>query len=165
MRENVDERTGNMREKELGEIEDFWRYMARNGSQVRKQMNKRGSIMSILRALITYKWEIVLDIQKVLGDRARLDDTGAGKQLNEGIHQLQEKHKQELAHLKEEKQDSLRRAFAEAAEQIGELQRESAQKLKQLAQNRQSLKVDMARILEQREQSSSFVSLKSEMCI
>lgn len=86
MRENVDERTGNMRGKELGEIEDFWRYMARNGSQVRKQMNKRGSIMSILRALITYKWEIVLDIQKVLGDRARLDDTGASKQLNEEIH-------------------------------------------------------------------------------
>ena len=101
----------------------------------------------------------------MLGDRARLDDTGAGKQLNEGIHQLQEKHKQEPAHLEEEKQDALRRDFADAAEQIEELYRESAQKLKQMAQDRQSLMVDMARILEQREQSSSFVSLKSEMRI
>ena len=152
MWENVDERIGNMREKELVEIEDFWGYMARNGSQVRKHMNTRGSAMSILRTLIKYKQEIVLDIQKEFKDGVQLDDTGAGRQLNEEINQLQEKHRKELAQLEDEKQDALRRGFAEAAEQIEELQRESAQKLEQMAQDRESLKVDMARILEEREQ-------------
>ena len=152
MWENVDEMTGNMREKELIETEDFWGYMARNDSQVRRHMNTRESAMSILRTLIKHKLDIVLDIQKELGDGVRLDDTGAGRQLNEEIHRIQEKHRQELADLEKEKQDALRRRDAESVEQIEELQRENAQKLQQMAQDRESIKVDMARILEEREQ-------------
>ena len=152
MWESVDEATGNMREKALIETEDFWGYMAQNGSQVRRHMNTRASAMSILRALIKDKLDIVLDIQKELGDGVRLDDTGAGRQLNEEIHKIQEKHKQELADLEKEKQDALRRRDAESVEQIEELQRENAQKLEQMAQDRESIKVDMARILEEREQ-------------
>ena len=152
MWENVDEGTGNMREKELVETEDFWGYMARNGSQVRRHMNTRESAMSILRTLIKHKRDIVLDIQKELGDGVRLDDTGAGRQLNEEIHKIQEKHRQELADLEKEKQDALRRRDAESVEQIEELQRENARKLEQMARDRENIKVDMARLLEEREQ-------------
>ena len=152
MWENVDEGTGNKREKELIETEDFWGYMARNGSQVRQHMNTRESAMSILRTLIKHKRDIVLDIQKELGDGVRLDDTGAGRQLNEEIHKIQEKHRQELADLEKEKQDALRRRDAESVEQIEELQRENAQKLEQMARDRESIKVDMAKLLEEREQ-------------
>ena len=141
-----------MREKELIETEDFWGYMARNGSQVRRHMSTRESAMSVLRALIKHKRDIVLDIQKELGDGVRLDDTGAGRQLNEEIHKIQEKHRQELADLAKEKQDALRRRDAESVELIGELQRENARKLEQMAQDRESIKVDMARLLEEREQ-------------
>ena len=59
------------------------------------------------------KQEIVLEIQKELGDRVQLDDTGAGRQLNEEINQLQEKHTQEFAQFEEEKQEALRRGFGE----------------------------------------------------
>ena len=152
MWENVDEGTGNMREKELIKTEDFWGYMARNGSQVRRHMNTRASAMSILKTLIKHKRDIVLDIQKELGDGVQLDDTGAGRQLNEEIHKIQEKHRQELADLENEKQDALRRRDAESVEQIEELQRENAQKLKQIAQDREIIKVDMAKILEEHEQ-------------
>ena len=126
--------------------------MARNGSQVRRHMNTRASAMSILETLIKHERDIVLDIQKELKDGKRLDDTGAGRQLNEEIHKIQEKHRQELADLENEKQDALRRRDAESVEQIEELQRENAQKLKQIAQDREIIKVDMAKILEEHEQ-------------
>lgn len=90
MWKNVDEGTGNMREKSLSEIEDFWCYMAQNGSQVRRHMNTRESAMSIFRALIKDRLDGVLDIQKELGSGVRLDGTRAGRQLNEDKHKIQE---------------------------------------------------------------------------
>ena len=152
MWENVDEGTGSMREKELIDTEDFWGYMAQNGSQVRRHMNTRGSAVSIFRALIKDKLDIVLDIQKELGDNVRLDDTGAGRALNEEIHELQEKYKRDIADLEKEKQEALRRGYAESVEQIEEIQRENAQKLEQMAQDRQNTEVYMVRLLEEREQ-------------
>ena len=126
--EKVDEGTGKMRERGLIETEDFWGYVAQNGSQVRRHMNTREFAMSILRTLIKDKLDIVLDIQKELGNGVRLDDTGAGRQLNKEILKVQEKHRQELADLEKEKLDALRRRDAESVKLIEELQRENAQK-------------------------------------
>ena len=81
-----------------------------------------------------------------------MEHTGAGRQLNGKIHKVQEKHRQELAGLEKEKLDALRKRDAESVKQIKELQRENAQKLEQMAQARESIRVDMARILELREQ-------------
>lgn len=61
-----------MREKEFVETEDFRGYKARNDSLVRRNMYTRESAMSILGTEL----DIVLDIQKELGDGVRLDDTG-----------------------------------------------------------------------------------------
>ncbi|KAK0510284.1 hypothetical protein JMJ35_007678 [Cladonia borealis] len=149
MWENVDEGTGNMREKELIETEAFWGYMKQHGSQVRQHTtNTRESAMSILGTLIEKKSDIVLDIQKELKDGMRLDNTGAGRQLTKAIDEIREKYRQDLEKLKKEKQD----ADAESAEQIEELQRQRRQELEQINQERKKMEVDMARLLEQKAQ-------------
>ena len=152
MWENVDEGTGEMRENELIKTEDFWGYMKQNGSEVRRHMNTRESAMFILRTFTKDKLDIVLDIQKELGDGVRLDATSAGRQLNEEIHKIQEKHRQKLADLEKGKRDALQRRDEQSVEQIEELLREHAQKLEQMARDRESIKVDMAKLLEERKQ-------------
>ena len=94
--------------------------MAQNDSQVRRHMNTQESATSILRTLIKDKLDIVLDIQKELGNGVRLDDTGAGRQLNKEIHKVHKKHRQELADLEKEKLDALRRRDAESVKLIEE---------------------------------------------
>ena len=162
MWENVDDSTGDMREKELIETEDFWGYMKQHGSEVRRHAtNTRESAMSILETLIEEKSDIVLDIQKELRDGVRLDNTGAGRELTKAINEIREKYEKELAELKKDKQE----ADAESAKQIEKCEKEYAQKLEQIAQERKSLEVDMARLLEQKAQDRKSMEVEMERLV
>ncbi|OBS23311.1 hypothetical protein FPOA_03860 [Fusarium poae] len=107
MWELVEPDTGNRREKELEETEEFWGFMKRHGSQIRRHQNTEESAREILRMFVPETADIqpemvALAIQKELADEHKtLDQTGAGQLLDGTWAKEKEALKRELEEVRE----------------------------------------------------------------
>jgi hypothetical protein len=148
----VDERTGDAREAELVREEDFWGYMAKRGSKVMRHYGDRESAMRIVKKIVKQHQkgdgDITLRIQKEIVDEGMdLNDTAAGKHINEEINRLNEKHKKEL---EQERKEALAKRDSESAESIAKLQRNFEEKIAKGEKDREDLKVGFEKLQEQR---------------
>jgi hypothetical protein len=148
MWEKVDKQTGEKREEELVTTPDFWGYMCDKGSKImRHTHNDRESAMVILKHIIRMREEVVLAIQKeIIEDGLNLDETGAGRQINEDILALQGKHRKEIRELEKDMKDALRRKDQDSVASILELQKETKEKMEEIMKDRDTLRVDMAKL-------------------
>jgi hypothetical protein len=151
----VDERTGDNREAELVREEDFWGYMANRGSKVMRHYGDRESAMRIVKKIVKQHQkgdgDITLRIQKEIVDEGMdLNDTAAGKHINEEINRLNEKHKKELESLEQERKEALAKRDLESAESIAKLQRNFEEKIAKGDKDREDLKVGFEKLQEQR---------------
>jgi myosin heavy subunit len=148
----VDETDGNEREQELIQTEQFWGYMWKNGSTVIRHNNSRQSAMAIIDAVIRARKRVTLVIQREMVKEGRdLDETSAGRQLNEDINKERQKHKREMKELQEEMQRAMQEQNQEAAQQIAQLQDELARKLEQGRAAQERLKADLETLQQERE--------------
>ncbi|XEV04393.1 hypothetical protein FSHL1_009680 [Fusarium sambucinum] len=108
MWELVEPEIGNRREKELEETEEFWGFMKRHGSQIRRHQNTEESAREILSMFVPETPEIqpeivALAIQKELADEHKtLDQTSAGLLLDGTWAKEKEALKRELEEVREE---------------------------------------------------------------
>jgi hypothetical protein len=149
---NVEPNLGATREKELVETEDFWGYMKRSGSTVVRHMGTRTSAMQILERLLKRRHEMTLAIQQEINIEGRdLDDTGAGRQVNEDILKERERHQRELRELESDMREAMDAKNHEAEEQIRQLQKDLQEKIDQGERDRKTLQTDLEKLQADRE--------------
>ncbi|GAP84701.1 putative zinc finger C2H2 [Rosellinia necatrix] len=154
-----DEGLGQKREVELIERDDFWGWMMRQGSQVRRHYNTWESAMELLKIYVSSAEKpIPLQIQmEIVDQKITLDETGAGQELDSALSKEREKMKQELADIAEmqaEMEAEMREALAVRDEQtalmLEESRRELTEKLVELERDREGLKVSFESMYEER---------------
>jgi len=148
----VEPNLGAAREKELVETEDFWGYMKRSGSSVVRHMGTRTSAMQILELLLNRCHEMTLAIQQEINVEGRdLDDTGAGRQVNEDILKERERHQRELRELESDMREAIDAKNHQAEEQIRQLQKDLQDKIDQGERDRETLQTNLEKLQEDRE--------------
>ena len=89
-------------EEELCSKEDFWGDMIEHGASVKRFAGEQNSALQIILSLAR-KPPVTLDIQRELVDEEKpFGKTAAGNTVNEELHRLEEKYKQEIRRFQEE---------------------------------------------------------------
>ena len=102
MWEEVDERRGSERERELASEEDFFKPALDKGAMMCRHNNTRGSAQQLVQ-LLTRKHPMPLQIQlEIVNLQKSLCDTSAGIQLNEELRAQAQRHRHELEELRRE---------------------------------------------------------------
>lgn len=145
---------GAQRERELMDQEDFWGYMYKRGSKIRRHTDQydRSSALAILHEIVAQRNPVVLRIQKEMSDGLELEQTKAGQQLNADIIKEREKHSRELEELQREKEEALAAANQEAADQISQIQAELAKKIQDGEESQKRLRIDLQKLQAEREE-------------
>jgi hypothetical protein len=125
------------------------------GSKVMRHYGDRDSAMRILKIIKQHQkgdGDITLRIQKEIVDQGmELNDTAAGRHINEEINLLNEKHKEELKSLEQERKEALVKRDLESAESIAMLQRNFEEKIAREEKDREDLKVGFEKLQQQQE--------------
>ncbi|OTA56918.1 hypothetical protein K449DRAFT_387310 [Hypoxylon sp. EC38] len=147
-----DEGIGVKHEKELIDTEDFWGFMVRQGSQVRRHYNTKESAMGLLQIFVSSSDPpVTLKIQEEMVDaHRRLDETSAGKELDSVLAQEREKYKRELEEMKAEMKEALLIRDNEMTEIIVQSQRELLAKIDRIDRDREQMKVSLEAIYSER---------------
>lgn len=148
----ANEDIGVKREKELVETEEFWGWMTRQGSQVRRHHNTKKSAKDLLQIFVSSNdAPITLKIQEEIVDKHKnLDETGAGIELDSAMAQERERSRRELEEMKDEMKQALAARDHETAEIIRQSQQELLDKIQNLDRDRQELKVSFENLYKER---------------
>jgi hypothetical protein len=124
------------REEELIHTEDFWGSMCAQGSQVLRWFGEQTSALAALEVLLTeYDKEgsITVQIQRELVDERRdLWDTSAGREVADGLVQIQKAFRKELEDLKVSYKQAMFAKDQEAAREVALAQAEVEKELQQV---------------------------------
>lgn len=147
-----DEDIGVKHEKELVETEDFWGFMVRQGSQVRRHYNTKESAKGLLQIFVSSNDPpVALKIQEEMVDaHRRLDETSAGRELDGVLAQEREKYRRELEEMKAEMKEALLIRDNEMTEIILQSQRELLAKIESIDRDREQMKVSLESIYSER---------------
>ncbi|KAI1439730.1 P-loop containing nucleoside triphosphate hydrolase protein [Annulohypoxylon stygium] len=147
-----DEGMGVKRERELIETEEFWGWMTRQGSQVRRHHNTEDSARDLLKIFVTSKEApITLKIQEEIVDKHKeLNETSAGIELDSALAVEREKYRRELEEMKSEMKEALAARDNETAEIIRQNQQEVLDNIKKLDRDRQELRVSFEKMYQER---------------
>ncbi|KAI0838300.1 hypothetical protein F5Y06DRAFT_269093 [Hypoxylon sp. FL0890] len=147
-----DEGIGVKHEKELVETEDFWGFMVRQGSQVRRHYNTRQSARELLQIFVSSNDPpVALKIQEEMVDaHRRLDETSAGRELDSILAQEREKYRREFEEMKAEMKEALTARDIEMTEIIRQSQRELLDKIEAIDRDRQEMKVSLENMYSER---------------
>ncbi|UZP37034.1 hypothetical protein NXS19_004850 [Fusarium pseudograminearum] len=156
MWELVETDIGDRREKELEETEEFWGFMKRYGSQLRRHYNNEDSARNILSMFVPEAHEVrpemvTLAIQKELADDNKtLDQTSAG-QLLDGTWA---KEKEALQRELEEVRDAVKTANEERDHMMAKLlqdqQNEMNATVQKMREEQDKLRVTMEELHQER---------------
>ncbi|KAI2471104.1 P-loop containing nucleoside triphosphate hydrolase protein [Annulohypoxylon bovei var. microspora] len=143
---------GVKRENELVQTEEFWGWMTRQGSQVRRHHNTWESAKDLLQIFVSSNdAPITLKIQEEIVDKHKnLNETSAGIELDSALAQEREKYRRELDEMKTEMKEALAARDHETAEIIRQTQQEVLDKIKHLDRDRQELKVSFENMYQER---------------
>jgi DNA repair exonuclease SbcCD ATPase subunit len=143
---------GEEREKMLLSKPDFWGYMVRQGSRVFRHDGSKASGWKMVHHILSKNSSIALAIQRqMIDDGEALDGTDAGRVLQKELLESQEKHRQEMKDLSESMATAIRNKEFEAAAQIQQLRDELDAKNSRTADELESLKINMQRMLEDKD--------------
>lgn len=150
MWEQVDEKVGLSREKELEETEDFWGYMLGKGSRIERHMNTPESARRIVEIFISKghpSSPVLLAIQdEMVNNNKDLDKTEAGRGLDGVLAIEREKFRRELEQTRQEMQEAIDLRDKESQEELSKQQAESEKRLKQLQVQQMELKTTMEKL-------------------
>ncbi|KAI1401328.1 P-loop containing nucleoside triphosphate hydrolase protein [Hypoxylon fuscum] len=149
----ADEELGVKREKELIETEEFWGWMTRNGSQVKRHYDTKVSAKKLLQTFVSSSDTPIekLKIQEEIVDRHKnLDQTGAGIELDSAMAQEREKFRKDIEEMKAEMKEAREARDLEAAKSIEETRQEVSDKIKSLERDRQDLKISFETMYKER---------------
>jgi hypothetical protein len=86
--EEIAESVGALRERELGETEDYWGWMKQHGSRITRHYNTKESAMRLIDHCFSNDQSVALEIQEEMVDLGReLHQTEAGKELERELVQ------------------------------------------------------------------------------
>lgn len=136
------------REQELKESDDFWAGMIRRKSKVLRQDQDAVSAQMIIRYILAQRHQVTLQIQKEMASGTTLDQTSAGREVNEEINRLREHHEKEM--------NLLRAQFSEAdavyKEELKAMQAKIEKKMKEEREDKERMKVTMHELQTQRDE-------------
>ncbi|KAI0886793.1 P-loop containing nucleoside triphosphate hydrolase protein [Annulohypoxylon maeteangense] len=143
---------GVKRENELVNTEEFWGWMTRQGSKVRRHHNTETSAKNLLQIFVSStNAPIKLKIQEEIVDKHKqLSETSAGIELDSALAQEREKYRRELEEMKEEMKEALAARDNETANIIRQTQQEVLDKIKNLDRDRQELRVSFEKMYQER---------------
>lgn len=108
MWDKVGEREGNEREKELLNTGNFWGDLKKDRAKVRRLNDSVLSAAGLVEELITMS-PVTLKIQKEIAiEKKTLDQTDAGRSVDEALNNLKREHKENLAMVTQDLQNAIR---------------------------------------------------------
>lgn len=134
----VSRRTGEKREKELLDTDDFWGSMTRAGAKCDRYNNTREDGLRLLKRLLQNA-PIPLQIQEEIDRGIPISKTTAGKQINEQIEKLRAQYEDKLADLKIELKEARDERDREREEKIRQEQRRAEERLEAAQKAREKL--------------------------
>lgn len=154
MWEQVDEKVGISRERELEETEDFWGYMLGKGSRIERHMNTPESARRIVEIFMSKgrpRSPVLLAIQdEMVNNHKDLDETEAGRGLDDVLAIEREKFRRELEQTRQEMQEAIELCDKKSQEELSKQQAESEKRLKQLQVQQEVLKITMEKLHRER---------------
>ena len=117
-------------EGQLTTNNDLWKYLVGKGARIFRHDPEEESGQEILDYLINRAQKVTLDIQHEMVDQGmKLGETGAGREVQEELEKLKEKHEKEMHEIRrdmkkaikekdEERQDEIRLYQAQIDDQI-----------------------------------------------
>lgn len=152
MWERVDPAVGERREQELQTTEEFWGFMSKHGSQVRRHYNNKQSALDIISMFVPQSFgvapeTVTLDIQKELADEHRtLDQTGAGQVLDGAWGKQKESLQRELVEVREAMTAAVGERDMTMATALHEQQTEMDRVVENLRREQERLRVTMEQL-------------------
>jgi hypothetical protein len=139
------------REDQLVNQNDLWKYLITHGARVFRQDDGAVSGQQIIDYLVKRAQPVTLDIQREMVDQGlKLGETGAGKEVQEELEKLKEKHKKEMQEIRQDMEEAIKEKDEERQEelrvyraQIDRQMREAAEQTKHLEASREQLRREM----------------------
>ena len=139
------------REDQLVNQNDLWKFLVGRGARVFRQDDGAVSGQKIIDYLINRAQPVTLDIQREMVDQGlKLAETGAGREVQEELERLKEKHEKEMREIRQEMEEAIKEKDEERQEELREYRaqidrqmREAAEQTKQLEASREQLRREM----------------------
>jgi hypothetical protein len=139
------------RENQLVNQNDLWKYLLSHGARVFRQDDGAVSGQQILDYLINRAQQVVLEIQHELVDKGmKLSETSAGKEVQEELQKMKEKHDKEMKEIREEMEQAIKdkdeerqAELREYTEQMNRQLAQAAEQTRQLEAGREQLRREM----------------------
>ncbi|KAM5352745.1 hypothetical protein ACJ41O_005467 [Fusarium nematophilum] len=154
--EQAELKEGERREQTLRDTKDFWGGCMSEGAQVNRHHNSKESALSILQQFVP-GWtdkppeEVKLAIQTEMVDSGKdLDQTGAGRELQDQIDREREKMRQEMKDREEDMKEALAARDKEMFEFLREEQDKQRAELRRRDKEMDELKVSMEKMHEEK---------------
>ena len=150
MWDRVPEAEAVRRESQLVETPEFWGWMTSQGSKVLRHNNTADSAMRIVEEFVS-KSKTTLDIQnQMVNEKKTLDETGAGRELENEIAKERELFAKELREAQSQMEEALKARDEESIRAIRDVQKDYADRMKRLESDREELKISMEKLHEER---------------
>ncbi|RSM14695.1 hypothetical protein CDV31_005277 [Fusarium ambrosium] len=152
MWELVEEKTAELRLKELEETEEFWGYMKKNGAGVHRHYNNKESALHVLSRFVPQELNVEPEVIKLAiqtelaDDHKTLDQTGAGKMLNAEWAQEKESLENELVQVREAIKTATQERDMTMAKLLQEQQEEMKQSVERMRAEQEKLRVTMEQL-------------------
>ncbi|OAX82864.1 hypothetical protein ACJ72_02777 [Emergomyces africanus] len=125
----------------------YWRNILNHGGMMMRHNGSRQSAEEIVKVLLRKQQPIVLDIQReMVVNRLQLGYTAAGRALYAEIREERQHHTAELAELRLELDEALRRKDFEYGQMLREMKSQLHQKLRLVEESRGVLRADLQRL-------------------
>lgn len=162
MWESVDEQVGRERQQELEETEAFWGHMLERGSRIEKHMNTPESARRVVDTFMSQSHPsspVLLAIQdEMVNNNKDLDQTEAGRGLEDVLAKEREKFKRELEQTRQEMREAIEMRDKESQDELAKQQAEAEKRMKQLQLQQAELKITMEKLHQEK-----FEALEAEM--
>jgi rubrerythrin len=139
------------REEQLVHQNDLWQFLVGKGASVFRQDNGAVSGQKIIDHLVNRAQPVTLDIQREMVDQGlKLGDTGAGREVQEELEKLKEKHAKEMREIREDMEEAIKEKDEERQAELREYRtqvdrqmKEAAEQSRQLEASREQLRQEM----------------------
>ena len=145
---------GDRREEQLKTSSSFWGQIIARGGKVFR--HDRGALSGemVISYLVGRKEKITLEIQREMVDRGKnLEDTGAGRVVQEELNKLKAEHTKELVKIRDEWKEALANKDEEWQKDIAKYKAEIQERIREDEIQREKLRADDAALRERMEKA------------
>ncbi|KAH0559439.1 hypothetical protein GP486_004045 [Trichoglossum hirsutum] len=141
----------------------FWSSMEQKGSRVLRHTDDEQSARSIVSYLLEKDTPAVLDIQREMVDsRLTLDETTAGRFLQEELLEAREKYQKEIAEYKESLQEARKDKDEESIAAISQQMREYESQTNRVDPDRAGFRMSLPEIIQERRREYASTDIGQE---